>query len=154
PQAMRFQPDLLYSRRRRLVSRGGTMRATPMWLALALIGALQGKTGPADWPMFGRDLAGTHYSPDEAALRPSTVSRLRPKWVFETEGDVSAQPTVVGGVVYFGSWDGKQYAVDGRTGKKLWAYDCGSPSRAAAAYDEGVVYFGDLSGRLYAADAA
>ena len=112
-----------------------------------------GKTRAGDWPMFGRDLAGTHYNPDETALTPASVSRLKPKWVFETEGDVSSQPAVVGGVVYFGSWDGHEYAVDSRSGKKLWAYDCGSPSRAGAAYSEGVVYFGDLSGRLYAVDA-
>ena len=67
-------------------------------------------------------------------------------------GQVS-QPTVVAGVVYFGSWDGKEYAVDARTGKKIWEYECGSPSRAAAAYDNGILYFGDLSGRLYAVDA-
>ncbi len=112
------------------------------------------KDRPAtNWPMFGRDLAGTHYNPDETVLTPTTVSRLKPKWVFETEGDVSSQPTVVDGVVYFGSWDGKEYAVDARSGKKIWEYDCGSPSRAGAAYDNGVLNFGDLSGRLYAVDA-
>jgi polyvinyl alcohol dehydrogenase (cytochrome) len=103
--------------------------------------------------MFGRDLAGTHYNPEESILTPSTVARLKPKWIFETEGDVSSQPTVVDGIVYFGSWDGKEYAVDAGSGKKIWEYDCGSPSRAGAAYDNGILYFGDLSGRLYAVDA-
>jgi polyvinyl alcohol dehydrogenase (cytochrome) len=121
------------------------------------LAAQNGKKGPAKsaagWPMFGRDLAGTHYNPGEVELTPATVGRLKTKWIFQTEGDVSSQPTVVGGVVYFGSWDGKEYAVEAATGKKIWEFECGSPSRAGAAYDSGVLYFGDLSGRLYAVDA-
>jgi len=69
--------------------------------------------------MYGRDLAGSHYNPNEKQLTPATVARLKPKWIFETGGDVSAQPSVVGGVVYFGSWDGKEYAVDAKTGNKI-----------------------------------
>jgi polyvinyl alcohol dehydrogenase (cytochrome) len=108
---------------------------------------------PAGWPMYGRDIAGSHYNPDETALTPSTVSQLKTKWVFETGADVSSQPAVVDGVVYFGSWDGKEYAVDAKTGTKIWEYDCGSPSRSGAAYDNSTLYFGDLAGRLYALDA-
>src|SRR6185369_14160820 len=107
----------------------------------------------SDWPMYGRDLAGSHYNPNEKQLTPATVARLKPKWVFETGADVSAQPTVVAGVVYFGSWDGKEYAVDAKTGKKIWEFDAGVPSRSGAAYADGVIYFGDASGRLFALDA-
>ena len=107
----------------------------------------------SDWPMYGRGLAGGHYNPTEKAITPATVARLKPKWVFETGGDVSSQPTVVDGVVYFGSWDGKEYAVEAKTGKKIWEYDCGSSSRSGAAYADGVLYFGDIAGRLYALDA-
>jgi len=111
------------------------------------------KSGPANWPMYGRDLAGSHYNPDETALTPATVARLKPKWVFETGADVSSQPAVVDGVVYFGSWDGKEYAVEAKTGKKIWEFDGGSPTRSGAAYDQGTLYFGDISGRLYALEA-
>jgi len=105
------------------------------------------------WPMFGKDISSSHYNPDETVLTPKTVARLKPKWTFETEADVSSQPAVVDGVVYFGSWDGKEYAVDAATGKQIWSYDCGLPSRSGAAYDDGVLFFGDLGGRLYAVDA-
>ncbi|HEX5734051.1 MAG TPA: PQQ-binding-like beta-propeller repeat protein [Blastocatellia bacterium] len=107
----------------------------------------------SDWPMYGRALAGGHYNPNEKAITPATVARLKPKWVFETGGDVSSQPIVVDGVVYFGSWDGKEYAVDAKAGNKIWEYDCGSSSRSGAAYADGVLYFGDIAGRLYALDA-
>lgn len=106
-----------------------------------------------DWPLYGRDLAGSHHNPHEKIITPATVSRLKVKWVFETGGDVSSQPTVVNGVVYFGSWDGKQYAADAKTGKKIWEFETGYPSRSGAAYADGVVYFGDVGGRLFALDA-
>lgn len=110
-------------------------------------------TGASDWPMYGRDLAGSHYNPNEKQITPATVGRLKPKWIFETGADVSSQPTVVGGVVYFGSWDGKEYAVDAKSGKKIWEFDAGVPSRSGAAYSDGVIYFGDATGRLFALDA-
>lgn len=106
-----------------------------------------------EWPLYGRDLAGSHYNPYEKTITPATVSRLKPKWIFETEADVSSQPTVVGGVVYFGSWDGRHYAVDARTGKQVWVFETGSPVRVGTAYGDGRVFFGDLAGRLYAVDA-
>lgn len=110
-------------------------------------------TAASDWPMYGRDLAGSHYNPTEKQLTPATVARLKPKWTFETGADVSAQPTVVDGVVYFGSWDGKQYAVDAKTGTKIWDYDCGNPSRSGAAFGEATLFFGDLGGQLHALEA-
>ncbi|MFP5264992.1 MAG: PQQ-binding-like beta-propeller repeat protein [Blastocatellia bacterium] len=109
--------------------------------------------GASDWPLYGRDLAGSHHNAHEKILTPETVARLKPKWVFETGGDVSSQPTVVGGVVYFGSWDGKEYAVDAKTGKKIWEFETGLPSRSGASYADGVIYFGDVGGRLFALDA-
>ncbi|HYL99224.1 MAG TPA: hypothetical protein VEZ90_09735, partial [Blastocatellia bacterium] len=38
----------------------------------------------AEWPLYGRDLAGSHYNPHETALTPETISRLKVKWIFET----------------------------------------------------------------------
>ncbi len=111
--------------------------------------------GASEWTLYGRDLNGSHYNPLEKALTPATASRLKVKWIFETEGDVSSQPIVVNGVVYFGSWDGKEYAVDAQTGKKIWEFEDNpsNSSRSGAAYADGVLYYGDLSGRLYALDA-
>lgn len=109
--------------------------------------------GGGDWPMFGCDVSGSHYNPDESTLTPANVPKLKVKWVFETGGDVSSQPTVVDGVVYFGSWDGKEYAVDAATGMKVWEYDCKQSSRTAAAYADGVLYFADAAGFLHAVDA-
>jgi polyvinyl alcohol dehydrogenase (cytochrome) len=106
-----------------------------------------------NWPMFGRDVSGSHYNPDEKTITPANVAQLKPRWTFEAGADVSSQPVVVNGVVYFGSWDGKEYAVDAKTGAKIWELDLGQPTRSAAAYADGVLYFGDITGYLYAVDA-
>jgi polyvinyl alcohol dehydrogenase (cytochrome) len=106
-----------------------------------------------NWTVFGRDVMGSHYNPDESAITPGNAAQLKTKWIFQTEGDVSSQPIVADGIIYFGSWDGKEYAVDAKTGKKVWEYDCGQSSRSAAAYGDGVVYFGDIAGFLHALDA-
>jgi polyvinyl alcohol dehydrogenase (cytochrome) len=115
--------------------------------------AANGKPQPSDWPLYGRDLAGSHYNPTEKILTPASVARLKTKWIFETQADVSSQPTVVGGVVYFGSWDGKQYAIDAKTGAKIWEFEAKNSSRSGAAYADGEIIFGDISGYLYSLDA-
>lgn len=127
--------------------------ALPAVEALQKKGSAPARKRSVDWPFFAHDISGSGYNPDETKLTPATVSGLKPKWIFEAEADVSSQPVVVDGVVYFGSWDGKEYAVDARTGKKIWDFDCGSPSRSGAAYDRGTLYFGDINGRLYSVDA-
>ncbi len=105
-----------------------------------------------EWLVFGRDVSSSHYNPD-VSITPANISHLKQRWVFKTGGDVSSQPIVADGVVYFGSWDGKEYAVDAKTGAKVWEFDVGVPSRSAAAYGNGALYFGDTAGRLYALDA-
>jgi len=132
-------------------------------LGLSFVSALQSpKTASrqttsqssADWPMFARDLQGSHYNPLERIITPANVKQLKPKWAFETGGDVSSQPIVVNRVVYFGSWDGKEYAVDATTGSKIWEFDLKAPSRSGAALANGVLYFGALDGQLYALEAS
>ena len=50
------------------------------------------------------------------ALDASTGGLL---WSYETGGNVHSAPTVVGDVVYFGSWDNSVYALDASTGDLL-----------------------------------
>src|SRR4029450_201240 len=128
-------------------------RLSPPGLLLLVVAAWQGGKSDGGWPLFGRDVAGSHHNPDTKLITPRTVARLKPRWVFQTHGDVSSQPVVAQGVVYFGSWDGKEYAVEAKTGTKIWEYDAGQSSRSAAAYADGTLYFGDIAGFLHALDA-
>ena len=122
-------------------------------LCALLVQAQGNKTKASDWPNFGRDKAGSHYNPDETTITPANVANLKVKWTFEAGDDISSEPIVVNGVVYFGSWDGKEYAVEAKTGKKIWEFDAGQSSRAAATYENGLLAFVDIAGFLHVLDA-
>lgn len=89
------------------------------------------------------------------------VASLAPKWVFTTHGDVSADPAVVGGAIYFPDWGGYLNKVDAKTGNLIWerqvsSYDgiAGGVSRTGPAVVNDVVYIGDQNGaHLMAIDA-
>ncbi len=107
----------------------------------------------ADWPMFGQNLANTANSDGETAITVANVSRLKPKWIATTGGDVSARPAVVGGVVYFPDWGGNLYALNAATGQVIWqnqisAYGlpAGTVARSSPTVVNGILYIGALTG--------
>ncbi len=75
---------------------------------------------PGSWSSFGNGPEHTFTGP--TTLTPGSVASLRQAWFFPTGDAVTATPTVVGGVAYFGSWDTKFYAVDVATGALRWSY--------------------------------
>jgi len=79
-------------------------------------------TTPAagDWPTYGHDAQ--HTFNGRSTLTPHVVPLLRQAWRFATGDAVTATPTVVGGVVYVGSWDGYFYALDLRSGALRWRF--------------------------------
>jgi polyvinyl alcohol dehydrogenase (cytochrome) len=120
----------------------------------------------ADWTMAGQNARNSADQPAETAISPSTASQLVPKWVYTTQGDVSARAAVVAGVVYFPDWGGWLHAVDSATGQAVWQVDLtaygltGSGdgryrSRTTPAVANGVLYLGTQEGAwLLAIDAA
>jgi len=82
-------------------------------------------TADLDWPMYGRNLRHT-FDNGQSRITPDNVASLQPLWSFPTTDAVSASPTVVGGVVYVGAWDGYFYALDARSGAPIWRFqvDC------------------------------
>jgi polyvinyl alcohol dehydrogenase (cytochrome) len=73
-----------------------------------------------EWPMFGQNWANTANGLT-FAIGPTTVGSLKPKWVFTTQGDVSARAAVVAGGVYFPDFAGYLYRVNARTGAPVWS---------------------------------
>ncbi|MBJ7614829.1 PQQ-binding-like beta-propeller repeat protein [Candidatus Nephthysia bennettiae] len=141
---------------------------TAAFAAAAPAGA--GRAAPraatGDWPSYLHDPARTAANPGENTLSAANASQLTRLWSFKTGGVVAASATVVGGVVFVGSWDGYEYAVNVQTGKKIWQTFLGitstthagcSPSRAgvssAAAVESDVVYVGGGDSWWYALDA-
>ena len=135
------------------------------WLRAALLLLLLTTLRPGmawadtdDWPMFGKNIHNTaHASPGSI----DSVQKLALKWTFTTGGDVSARAAIVNGRAYFPDWGGNLWAVDTRTGKKVWGHllsDYGLPtgtqSRTSPAVADGVVYVGTQGGAwLLAIDA-
>ncbi len=66
---------------------------------------------------------------------------------------IHSSPTVVNGVVYFGSQDRNIYAVDADTGTQLWEFRTNSFVEASPAVVDGIVYCGSNDGYFYALDA-
>lgn len=102
-----------------------------------------------DAPMFRNDLAhsGIYAGPGVPALHGV-------KWSFHTSGEVTSSPAIAGGVVYFGSNDGKLYAVDAGTGAQRWKFATKSRVTSSPAVSGGLVFFGSFDGNFYAVDAA
>ena len=78
----------------------------------------------ADWAQYGRSPSRTFDVPVGCtSISAVTAPTLVPKWFFHTRDSVTASPAVVGDTAYVGSWDGRFYAIDTRTGTARWTYD-------------------------------
>ena len=116
--------------------------------------------GPA-WNGWGVEITNTRFQPGAAAgISPAEVPRLKLKWAFGFPGatSASAQPVVLGGRVYVGSWVGDVYSLDAQTGCIHWMVETESGVRSAVSIGKAngdglTVYFGDLAANVYALDA-
>ena len=75
-------------------------------------------------------------------------------WEFETGDYVYSSPAIgIDGLVYFGSFDRKIYALVGQTGIKKWEYETGGQVESSIAIgSDGTVYVGSNGGSVYALD--
>jgi len=73
-------------------------------------------------------------------------------WEFETEKLITAPPKITSGTVYFGSWDGRLYAVDYATGDLKWKYETGWGIDSTPEISDGMVFVGSLDNKFYAID--
>jgi len=63
---------------------------------------------------------------------------------------VLSSPAVANGVVYVGSFDNNVYALNAKTGAKLWSYTTGSYVWSSPVVVNGTVYVGSYDGNVYA----
>jgi alcohol dehydrogenase (cytochrome c) len=112
----------------------------------------------------GLGTMGQRYS-TLSMLNDSNVGQLQPVWAFSLGGEKQrgqqAQPMIKDGVMYITGSYSRVFAVDARTGKKLWQYDARLPdgimpccdviNRGVALY-ENLVIFGTLDAKLVALD--
>lgn len=121
---------------------------------------------PQNWLAHGGEQQAHRFSRLDQ-ITPDNIAGLKPAWVmdFDTFRGQESTPIVVDGVIYVTTAWSKVYAVDAKTGERIWYFDprvpgptaakncCDVVSRGAAVY-RGKVYVGTYDGRLIALDAA
>jgi len=157
-----------WSRRaRRLAAFLGTLTlltatlSTSVWTPRAA--SLVSSTG-GDWPTYLHDPERNANAVDETTLSPSNAAQMTKLWSFQTGAPIAASASIVGGVVYVGSWDGYEYALDAKTGAMKWKTylgqtldaNCQAPIgiTSTAAIQNGVLYVGGGDAYWYALDAS
>ncbi|UJJ32265.1 PQQ-dependent methanol/ethanol family dehydrogenase [Halopseudomonas maritima] len=112
----------------------------------------------------GMGLQGQRFSTLDM-LNTDNVSSLQPVWAFSLGGEKQrgqqSQPMIKDGVMYITGSYSRVFAVDARTGAKLWQYDARLPdgimpccdviNRGVALWDN-LVIFGTLDAKLVALD--
>jgi alcohol dehydrogenase (cytochrome c) len=86
------------------------------------------QSDPATWLTYGKNYQGWRYS-SLAEINTSTVSRLAPKWIFQTGVDGSeTTPLVFGGRMFITGPSNHASALDALTGRRLWDYHSAPPA--------------------------
>jgi outer membrane protein assembly factor BamB len=109
------------------------------------------RTTADDWPMFRY---AANHNGATTSHGPSTGPLM---WSNTSSGELYSSPAVVDGKVFFGSADGKVYAYDALTGKRLWfnttvASDYGASS-SPAVHNNNVFIFSNGDDSLYSFNA-
>lgn len=103
-------------------SPGSTSVTLPRQTVTATAASTATPTTSADWTTYHRDNARTGYLADMPD--PQRLSRA---WSTQLDGEVYAEPLVVGGHVIVATEGDSLYSLDARTGSKVWRTNVGSP---------------------------
>ena len=103
----------------------------------------------ADWPQIGYDARRTSYNPHETILGPSTIARLKLRWIKTDAG----YPVVGKGLLYAYS-GGLIAAFDPISGAARWQADPPDYPVTFPQYDAGRVYATGYGPELYALNAS
>jgi alcohol dehydrogenase (cytochrome c) len=118
---------------------------------------------PQNYLMYWGNYYGTHYTKLNQ-VTPSNAKYLQAQWAIQLPGDQALQtmPIVVDGVMYTSGPPGQVFALDARTGKRIWRYERKLKSTHAYAINQsnrGVailgnrLFVGTLDAALVALDA-
>jgi polyvinyl alcohol dehydrogenase (cytochrome) len=110
------------------------------------------------WNGWGPDSSNARYT-TSSAITLNQVGKLKLKWAYAFEGDVSAfgAPTVLGNTLFVGSAGGAVQALSTDSGCVRWVYEASGPVRSAiVAVRQGnkhILVFSDLTGWVYGLEA-
>ncbi len=114
-----------------------------------------------EWPSYGGSLEQTRFV-DDASINSNNVKHLKLKWLFQTGvvGSFENTPIVEDDVMYVTTPYNHIYALDARTGERLWRYKhklgttiyCCGPNSKGAAIGDNLVIMATLDAMLVALD--
>ncbi len=117
----------------------------------------------ADWPTYLGNGQRTSSIDNDTTLNVGNAATLQKIWGFGTSGAIESSATIVNNIVYVGSWNGYEYALDARNGVQLWKTYLGQDSSfgtcggqggkgitSTATVQNGVVYVGGGNDYWYA----
>ncbi|MCI4363012.1 MAG: PQQ-binding-like beta-propeller repeat protein [Thermoplasmata archaeon] len=115
-----------------------------------------------DWTTYLAEATRQANTINERTISPSSASKLVPLWNFTAGGPVVANPAIVNGLIYEGSWDGYEYAFNATTGHVKWKANLGVDTNgpyplgitSSATVAKGVLYVGGGNSFLYALNAS
>jgi len=123
---------------------------------------LTSSPAPGPWPTYLYNVERTAANTEERTIASSNVSDLREVWTLATNASDFSAPIVVNQTVYFGSWNGYEYAVNASDGEVEWSQylgidNCSSSSLGVSstpAFVDGTIYLGGGDGYWYALNAS
>ncbi|MDR0797673.1 MAG: PQQ-binding-like beta-propeller repeat protein [Nitrososphaerota archaeon] len=104
------------------------------------------ESNDVSWSMFQHDAV-------RSSIGTKGPENLSLVWSFTTDGAVLSSPSVVNGIVYFGSQDHNIYAVDAKYGNKIWSFTTNNTVESSVAVANGKVVTGAEDGYVYCLDA-
>ncbi len=107
---------------------------------------------PANWIQYAATYDGHRYS-SLSQINRDNVSQLNAQWVFQTPiaGFFENTPLVVDGIMYVTAPEDLAFALDARTGRKLWSYKRTLPEKLRACCGHTNRGFAMLGSRLFLA---
>ena len=100
---------------------------------------MHGKPRTVNWPMYGLDPQRTRYLPARG-IRPP----FRKLWRYTERPLLEFPPIYVGGVIYAVNNSGFAFALDAKTGKKLWERRIGELNASSPTYYRHRLYIVNL----------
>ncbi|PYS00229.1 MAG: PQQ-dependent dehydrogenase, methanol/ethanol family, partial [Acidobacteria bacterium] len=110
---------------------------------------LDGLKNPSRWLTYSGDYSGQRHSP-LTQITPSNVAQLSVQWAFQTGavGKFEAVPIVIDGILYVTGPGNRAWAIDARTGRRIWSYQKDLPDKPGSQVNRG---FAVLGNKLYVA---
>jgi len=92
-------------------------------MLIAFVTALALTAPDMSWPEYRRDDDNSGFVAGPSHAERVTLQR---RWTFRAASRITSTPTIAGGIVYAGTWNGRVLALDERDGHRLWSASLGA----------------------------